>query len=55
MVLKILFSLVSLWIFIYTISYGMWEINKKNKLGATFVFLFSALELVISFLAVYIS
>jgi uncharacterized membrane protein HdeD (DUF308 family) len=55
MVLKILLSLLALWIFVYTISYGLWEISKKNKLGAIFVFLFGALELVISFFAIYIS
>lgn len=55
MIFKILFFLLSFWIFIYTISYGLWEISKKNKPGATFVFLLSALELAISLFAIYIS
>ena len=54
MLLKIIFSLISLWVFIYTVSYGLWEIKKKNKPGALFVFLFSALELAISFYAIII-
>ena len=48
MILRLLFFLICVWIFIYTISYGIWELKQKNKLGAAFVFLLGIDELVMS-------
>lgn len=54
MIYKILFAIAALWIFVYTVSYGVWELKQKNKLGAAFVFLFSLSELVTTFYTVFV-
>lgn len=48
MIYKILFCIVCLWIFVYTVSYGVWEAKSKNKLGAVCVFALCAAELALS-------
>lgn len=54
MIYKILFVIAAIWIFIYTVSYGIWELKQKNKLGAVFVFLLSLDELVMTFFTVFV-
>ncbi len=48
MIYKILFAAVCVWIFVYTVSYAVWEMKNKNKLGAVCVFALSAAELALS-------
>lgn len=45
---KILIALASLWIFVYTFSYGIWEYRSKNKIGSVFVFLLAVFEIILS-------
>ena len=54
MIYTILFVIAAIWIFIYTVSYGIWELKQKNKLGAAFVFLLSLDELVMTFFTVFV-
>lgn len=49
MLYKSVFALAAVWLFVYTVSYGIWELKQKNKLGAVFVFLLSLDELVMTF------
>ena len=45
---KILIAIASLWIFVYTISYGIWEYRNQNKTGSVFVFLFALFQISLS-------
>ena len=48
MIYKILLAAVGVWIFVYTVSYAVWEMKNKNKLGAVCVFALSAAERALS-------
>ncbi len=36
---NVIIFLIIAWVFIYTVSYGVWIWRRKNRLGATAVFL----------------
>ena len=48
MIYKVLFAAVCVWIFVYTVSYAVWGMKNKTKLGAVCVFALSAVELALS-------
>ena len=45
---RLLLAVGCVWIFVYTLTYGVWEWKQKNKHGAVFVFLLSIFELALS-------
>lgn len=53
--MKILVLILSLIVFIKTLSYGIFELKEKNKLGGTCVIIVSIISLVLPNLIVYFS
>jgi len=44
-----------LWLFIYTVSYGVWIWKKKNRLGAVMIFLVAAAALALPVYSLFFS
>ena len=53
--MKVLVLILSIIIFIKTLSYGIFELKEKNKLGGTFVIIVSIISLVLPNLVVFIN
>lgn len=51
--MKILVLILSIIVFIKTLSYGIFELKEKNKLGGTCVIIISVISLVLPNLMVY--
>lgn len=53
-ILYVLVTLVLAWVFIYTISYGVWTWKKNNKSGAVAVFFIAAVSLMLPIYQLFI-
>lgn len=52
--MRIIVFILSIIIFIKTLSYGLFELKGKNKLGGTYVVIVSIISLILPNLMVYI-
>ena len=53
--MKLIIIILSIWIFLQTISFGMFEYNKnKNKLGGIIVFSLATIGLIFPNIAIFI-
>ena len=53
--MKVLVLILSIIIFIKTLSYGIFELKEKNKSGGTFVIIVSIISLVLPNLVIFIN
>ncbi len=51
---KVLLMLCAVCIFIYTMSYGLWEWRHNNKFGSAFVYALAVLEIGLSIYTVVV-
>ncbi len=53
MIFKIVVMLIVIWISIYTISFGVWTWNRKNRFGAFVVMLIALISTVLPFMYLF--
>lgn len=46
-------TVIILWVFVRTVSYGRWTWQKKNKLGAVMIFLVALTALILPIYSMY--
>ncbi|NLC68600.1 MAG: hypothetical protein GX754_07435 [Clostridiaceae bacterium] len=49
----ILVFLLLVWVFVYTVSYGVWTFRRNNKVGAVAVFLVALIAFLLPVLTLY--
>jgi len=50
---RVLTFIILAWVFIYTVSYGVWTYKRKNKIGAIAVFILAIITLAMPLLTMY--